>query len=63
MSDQERQAIQLRVEKLHRVWSKDREYLPPPTRGSLADIDPALIVQPPSGLEVGYVPIVTRQEK
>ncbi|MFM8571215.1 MAG: hypothetical protein ACKOAU_06425 [Pirellula sp.] len=63
MSDQERQAIQLRVEKLHRVWSKNREYLPPPTRGSLADIDPALIVQPPSGLEVGYVPIVTRQEK
>ena len=30
--------------------------------GDLADLDPALIVTPPKGLEVGYVPIVTRQE-
>jgi hypothetical protein len=34
----------------------------PPESGQLADIDPALIVTPPAGLEVGYVPIVTRQE-
>jgi len=27
----------------------------------LAELDPALIVTPPPGLEVGYVPIVTRQ--
>ena len=27
----------------------------------LADIDPALIVTPPRGMEVGYVPIATRQ--
>jgi len=29
--------------------------------GKLADLDPALIVTPPPGLEAGYVPIVTRQ--
>jgi hypothetical protein len=63
MSDQERELIQGRVEKLHRAWTIDREYLPPPARGSLAEVDPALIVQPPEGLEIGYVPIVTRQEK
>ncbi len=57
----EREAIQKRVEKLHREWAKDREYLAPPKVGSLASIDPALIVDPPKGLEVGYVPIVTRQ--
>jgi len=34
----------------------------PPTRGELAALDPALFVTPPAGLEVGYVPIVTRQE-
>jgi hypothetical protein len=28
---------------------------------SLAEIDPALIVTPPPGLEAGYVPIVSRQ--
>ena len=34
---------------------------PPPTAGKLADLDPAVVVTPPKGLEVGYVPIVTRQ--
>jgi hypothetical protein len=61
LTDQERQALQERVEKLHRNWTKDREYLTPPKVGKLAEIDPALIVSPPPGLETGFVPIVTRQ--
>ena len=61
LTDKEREALQLRVEKLHRKWKKNREYLPPPAIGKLADIDPALIMTPPAGLEVGYVPIVTKQ--
>jgi len=61
LTDQEREQLQKRVEKLHRNWKKDREYLPPRTMGKLAAIDPALIVTPPRGLEAGYVPIVTRQ--
>jgi hypothetical protein len=58
----EREQVQQRVEKLHRSWAKDRDYLPPPDLGKLADIDPALIVTPPKGREIGYVPIATRQE-
>jgi hypothetical protein len=58
----ERKRLQTRVEKLHRAWTKNRTYLAPPTIGRLASIDPALIVKPPKGLEVGYVPIATRQE-
>ena len=61
LTDAERESLQKRVEKLHRNWKKDRDYLPPPTVGKLADLDPALIVTPPKGLEIGYVPIVTRQ--
>lgn len=61
LTDQEREAMQERVEKLHRNWKKDRDYLPPATTGKLAEIDPALLVTPPPGLEAGYVPIVTRQ--
>jgi len=30
--------------------------------GELVTLDPALLVNPPDGMEVGYVPIVTRQE-
>jgi Carbohydrate esterase, sialic acid-specific acetylesterase len=61
MTDAERETLQKRVEMLHRNWTKDRDYLPPPTVGKLADLDPAVLVNPPKGLEVGYVPIVTRQ--
>jgi hypothetical protein len=61
LTAEEREALQKRVEKLHRAWTKDRDYLPPPERGTLAAIDPALILTPPRGLEVGYVPIATRQ--
>ena len=61
LSKKEREEMQRRVELLHRNWTKDREYLPPNMIGELADIDPALLVTPPAGLEIGYVPIVTRQ--
>ncbi|MHC4130396.1 MAG: hypothetical protein ACYSSP_00165 [Planctomycetota bacterium] len=61
LTDKERESLQVRVEKLHRNWKKDRDYLVPPAIGKLADIDPALIVIPPPGLEAGYVPIATRQ--
>jgi len=35
----------------------------PPSHGKLATLDPALLVTSPAGLEVGYVPIVTRQAR
>ncbi len=62
LSDAERERMQARVEKLHRNWPKNRDYLAPPSFGKLANLDPAQIVKPPKGLEVGYVPIATRQE-
>ncbi|MBV08257.1 MAG: hypothetical protein CMN21_03465 [Rubinisphaera sp.] len=62
LTDTERATLQTRVEKLHSTWKADRDYLPPPKIGQLAAIDSALIVTPPQGLEIGYVPIVTRQE-
>ncbi len=61
LSDNQREEMQLRVEKLQRLWTRNRNYLPPPAFGKLAAIDPALIVTPPKGLEIGYVPIATGQ--
>ncbi|MEZ6197142.1 MAG: hypothetical protein R3F20_15650 [Planctomycetota bacterium] len=61
LTDEERERMQERVELLHRHWTKDRDYLAPPTRGTLASLDPALVVAPPKGLEIGHVPIVIRQ--
>ena len=62
LTKEEREEMQKRVEMLHRFWAKNRDYLLPPTVGKLVDLDPAQIVKPPKGLEVGYVPIVVRQE-
>lgn len=62
-SAEKRAALQQFVERLHRAWPIDRHYMAPPTTGELVMLDPALIVSPRKGLEVGYVPIVTRQER
>lgn len=61
LSDAEKQRLQSVVEKLHAQWNLDESYLPSPRIGELAFLDSALIVTPPKGLEVGYVPIATRQ--
>jgi hypothetical protein len=62
MTRDEREAMQRKVELLHRNWPPDRDYLPPNTVGTLAQLDPAQLVKPPKGLEIGFVPIATRQE-
>ena len=54
--------LQAFVEKVHAAWPIDRDYMAPPTMGELVALDPALLVTPPKGMEVGYVPIVTHQE-
>ena len=54
--------MQARVELIHTHWGHTDEYLAPLETGHLATVDPKGIVSPPAGLEVGYVPIVTRQE-
>jgi len=61
-SDQKKARLQSFVEKIHAHWPIDTDYMAPPSRGTLATLDPALLVTPPPGLEAGYVPIVTRQE-
>ena len=60
-SEEKKAKLQAFVEKLHANWPIDRDYMAPPTRGKLVSLDPALLVTPPKGLEVGYVPIVTKQ--
>lgn len=61
-SAEKKAKLQAFVEKIHAAWPIDRDYMAPPRIGKLASLDPALLVTPPEGLEVGYVPIVTRQE-
>lgn len=57
----ERDKMQQRFDMMERRWTRNRQFLPPPTHGSLVDLDPGEIVAPPKRLAIGYVPIVTRQ--
>lgn len=63
LSLEEKEVIQKRVEMIHKDWTSGKTYMAPPSQGKLAALDHAIIVSPPKGMEVGYVPIVTRQEQ
>ena len=62
LPDDLREEMQNRVELIHSNWNHTDDYMADPSVGVIATIDPEAIVQPPEGLEIGYVPIVTRQE-
>jgi len=61
-TDAERAALQSLIERMHRAWPIDGEYLAPPRAGALVAFDANLFVTPPKGMEAGFVPIVVRQE-
>jgi hypothetical protein len=64
LTPEQKSQLQSRIELLHKNWTIDRNYIARPPRViSLVSLDPKLIVTPPRGLEVGYVPIVTKQER
>jgi uncharacterized protein (TIGR03437 family) len=53
--------LQQLVTQIHMNWPVNMDYMAPPSSGTLLNLDNAMIVTPPAGLEAGYVPIVTRQ--
>ena len=61
-ADDEKERLQARAEKIHAAWRADGQFMAPPSRGTLATFDTGVLVTPPAGMEIGYVPIVTRQD-
>jgi hypothetical protein len=62
LDDRDKARLQAIAERIQALWPITRDYMAPPSSGTLATLDSVLILVPPPGLEVGYVPIVTRQE-
>ena len=60
LNDTEKLSLQAAAEKIQKEWAKTT-LIDGPTSGSLANFDTGLLVTPPKGLELGYVPIVTKQ--
>ena len=61
-SEAKKDQLQAFIEKVHAQWPIDRDYMAPPTMGELVALDSALLVTPPKGMELGYVPIVIHQK-
>ena len=61
LTDAEKATMQALDEKMQREWA-NTSLQASPTGGSLVKFDSGLLVTPPAGLEIGYVPVVIRQE-
>jgi hypothetical protein len=61
MDEAERELIQKRVELIHAKWNKNDTSFPDP-KEEMISLDNGLLVTPPPGLEVGYVPICVHQQ-
>jgi len=60
LNEQEKKSLQEAVIKIQQTW-KSNALMDGPSSGSLVEFDKGVLVTPPSGLEVGYVPIVVKQ--
>ena len=60
MNAAEKAGIQGAIEKMQNQWN-NFSMMKNPTVGSLVSFDEGLMVIPPKGLEIGYVPIVVKQ--
>ena len=61
LDDTQKAALQSLVEQIHRQWGPNAEFMKPPSEGGLAKIQTEVIVKPPAGAEVGWVPVVISQ--
>ena len=61
MNAAEKAGIQGAIEKMQSQWN-NFSMMKNPTVGSLVSFDEGLMVTPPNGLEIGYVPIVVKQK-
>ena len=61
MNAAEKAGIQGAIEKMQKEWN-NFAMMKDPTMGSLVSFDEGLMVTPPKGLEIGYVPIIVKQK-
>jgi hypothetical protein len=64
LSSDQSTRLQSVVETIHALnWGTSNPVLAPPTFGNLVEIDDALLLTPPVGMNIGYVPVALRQYK
>ena len=61
LTAQQKTELQSVVERIHTQWGQQTEFIKPPSQGELVELQQELIVEPPPGAEVGWVPVVISQ--
>jgi hypothetical protein len=59
---EQKNQLQALVEAIHANWTPEKPFMADLSAGTLVELDHTLIVTPPPGLEVGYVPLVVNQK-
>ena len=53
--------LQAIVERIHTQWGQQTEFIKPPSQGDLVELQQEVLVEPPTGAEIGWVPVVISQ--
>ena len=53
--------LQTIVEQIHTEGGQQTEFIEPPSQGNLVELQQEVLVEPPAGAEVGWVPVVISQ--
>ena len=61
LSQSQKDRLQDLVERIHSRWNQQAVFILPPSEGTLVEVQQEVLVSPPRGAEVGWVPVVISQ--
>ena len=61
LSESQKERLQDAVERIHAQWNQQAIFIQPPSEGPLVEVQGEVLVTPPRGAEVGWVPVVISQ--
>ena len=61
LSESQKERLQDAVERIHAQWNQQAIFIQPPSEGTLVEVQGEVLVTPPRGAEVGWVPVVISQ--
>jgi len=61
LSESQKERLQDAAERIHAQWNQQAIFIQPPSEGTLVEVQGEVLVTPPKGAEVGWVPVVISQ--
>ena len=61
LSESQKERLQDAAERIHAQWNQQAIFIQPPSEGTLVEVQGEVLVTPPKGAEIGWVPVVISQ--